>query len=1217
MRIRKLELQGFKTFVDRQTFHFGQGIAGVVGPNGCGKSNFSDAVRWCIGEMSAKSMRGTAMSDVIFNGTSTRSAVGMAEVSLTFVSAGEPFPGQWARFEEILITRKLYRDGGSEYLINQERVRRRDIVDLFMDTGMGNPFYSFIAQGRVEALISARPEERRDLIEEAAGISKYKARRKEALGKLDVTTQNLERTTDLTDEMGRRLRTLERQVAKAAKYRRFRVQVRHGEIYLLLAKYSGLSGDRRSIFSTLREAKKLSELTSREVKRQEVGLEELSEELMVIEAVVGGHRDDLAELEATRRERESARHYQARELDSLTQRVDRLKVEIDEGKKGADELQIDVDEAKSSAADARKLLDGGQSEADTAVEAEKLTSIRLKEHRDKLASVNVALEEAYRSLTSHQGRSSVLDSTIENLSQNLISLGEEERGAVAEKSSAKKEVNESTALVEKTESAKIEANTSLDLAKRRLVEASSELVEQQRLRKESAARLALESGKLSKLGIRKAALEELHQNYEGFNDSARPILAHPSSLGTLAEHLDIQEDAENRAHELFGSLLEVILVESDKELEKLLELGHSGGEVALLSLEGAVSSAGVGDLIDSFGGTDIGARAISKLFGGLLSEQDVSSAIDVWRKGSASVVVTAGGAKLYKSGLTVVGSPSTGAATAVIRRRREIADLCRRYDKKSLDVKTAEDSLSAAEAAQAIADAKVIEAKTQEQKCSQEYQTLSREAGEARFRLKQASKEAERFNDRHGTIESKKRLLLAKIEERRAEKVSAVAEASFAESRLSNFQENKEALIQESEMIRVEAENARSDLLERRAIQTSARERLSMFETTLDKSKRQLQALLERVSQNEKEVFESQERGRQLVAEDAELNVEIQKLGESQGELREKLGQESVHLGKCRELLKVKSDKIRNAREEEKSAAEAATALEVRLNELKAQIEAVRGQAESLHGISLAGQLDLLERKGSLRFTVGDAVQLDLPVEESLLPSVSDLVVTPESLEDEQLILSQVEIVRNAKRQIERLGEVNLAALEEYTELRGRYTYLEEQRGDLEESVDSIKKAIAQLNKTCRERFKLAFDQVERNFGELYPRLVGGGSAKLSLTDESDLLETGIDILVQPPGKRLQNLSLLSGGEKAMTAIALIFSLFLVKPSPFCLLDEVDAPLDDSNGARFNNMLREISDVSQFVIITHNKKTMEAVDTLYGITMPTPGESRLVTVQID
>jgi chromosome segregation protein len=401
-----------------------------------------------------------------------------------------------------------------------------------------------------------------------------------------------------------------------------------------------------------------------------------------------------------------------------------------------------------------------------------------------------------------------------------------------------------------------------------------------------------------------------------------------------------------------------------------------------------------------------------------------------------------------------------------------------------------------------------------------------------------------------------------------------VAELSSAEQRLSECEARKELLQGESEGISAEAERSRAALMEQRANQASAKERLSLFDAALEKSNRQLQELSERVSNQEKEIAESDKRTAQLVAEDRDLNAEIQKLGESQGEIREKLTAETVHLSKCRELLKVKTDKIRVARDEERSAAAAATALEVRLNELKAQIEAIREQAESVHEISLAGQLDMLERKGSLRFPVGDAVQLDLPVDEASLPPVQDLVLTPESLEDEKMILSHVETLKFAKRQIERLGEVNLAALEEYTELRGRYTYLEEQRSDLEESMDSIKKAIAQLNKTCRERFRVAFDQVERNFSELYPRLVGGGSASLSLTDENDLLETGIDILVQPPGKRLQSLSLLSGGEKAMTAIALIFSLFLVKPSPFCLLDEVDAPLDDSNGARFNNMLR-------------------------------------------
>ncbi len=1217
MRIRKLELQGFKTFVDRQTFHFGKGIAGVVGPNGCGKSNFSDAVRWCIGEMSAKNMRGSSMSDVIFNGTSTRSAVGMAEVSLTFIAAGEPFPGQWARFEEILITRKLYRDGGSEYLINQERVRRKDIVELFMDTGMGNPFYSFIAQGRVEELISARPEERRDLIEEAAGISKYKARRKEALGKLETTTQNLDRTTDLTDEMGRRLKTLERQVAKAAKYRRFRVQVRQGEMYLLLAKYSGLSGDRRSIFSTLRDAKKLVELTTREVKRQDIGLQELSEELMVIEAVVGGHRDELAELEATRRERESARHYQSRELETISQRVEAIKVEISANEKSEAELTLDVEQASNSAEAVRILVKGGQSEAAAAVEADTLASNQLQAHRQKELVANNEFSAAQRKLTSHRSNTSVLENTLEHLSQNLAALKEEEGSAAAEKSVAADEVTTTSLLVEKTEFTKSEARLALDIVKDEVSKAKSRLGEAKNRRREFSSRVAAEEGQLSRLGIRMAALEELQRSHEGFDDSAKALLAHPDSLGTLAEHLNIQEDYEVRAQQLFGSLLEVVLVESDVALGRLIAAGHSGGEVSVLSLEGAIASPKPNELIGGFGGTEVGLRAMSKLFTGWVAEDDIDAAMAIWRDGAARGVVTVGGVKLNMSGLTVIGSASTGAATAVIRRRREIDELDSRYKKKSNEVIEAKKILAAGEEAAVAAQAKLDAANTAEHTQKQLFEVSNRMAVEAGLRLRQATNEAKRFDGRFGTIASKIRLLSAKIEERKGAAIGLVAEVATAEKALIACEAKKETLMRESDRIRTEAELARATLLEQRASQATAMERLSLFEAAVEKSSRQLHALTERIAKNEKEIADSELRSIQLVAEDSTLNIEIQKLGESQGEIREKLAQEAVHLGKCRELLKVKNEKIRVARDEEKSASDSATVLEVRLNELKAQIEAVREQAESLHGISLAGQLDTLERKGSLRFPVGDAVQFDLPVDESSLPLVSDLVVTFESLEDEKMILSNVETVRHAKRQIERLGEVNLAALEEYTELRGRYTYLEEQRNDLEESVDSIKKAIAQLNQTCRERFRLAFDQVEKNFSELYPRLVGGGSARLELTDDSDLLETGIDILVEPPGKRLQNLSLLSGGEKAMTAIALIFSLFLVKPSPFCLLDEVDAPLDDSNGARFNNMLREISEISQFVVITHNKKTMEAVDTLYGITMPIPGESRLVTVQID
>jgi chromosome segregation protein len=343
----------------------------------------------------------------------------------------------------------------------------------------------------------------------------------------------------------------------------------------------------------------------------------------------------------------------------------------------------------------------------------------------------------------------------------------------------------------------------------------------------------------------------------------------------------------------------------------------------------------------------------------------------------------------------------------------------------------------------------------------------------------------------------------------------------------------------------------------------------------------------------------------------------LQEQGEEQAELRGKLQIEKEHLGKCRAGLSADEERLRGLRDKLAAAKTEASRLELKLQEVKLGIEALRERVEGRYNLRLAALLDRLEQDAALVIEAGEGAQAQVPIPGVVLDEVADLRVTPENLEDPAAVKAWVAMLEKAKNALQRLGDVNLAALEEYTEVAERHKWLSEQQADLELSVDAIRRTIAKINKTCRERFRDAFDRVNAYFKEIYPRLVGGGQARLSLTNEEDLLETGVDIFVQPPGKRLQNLSLLSGGEKAMCAIGLLFSLFKVKPSPFCLLDEVDAPLDEGNGARFNSVLQEMSSLTQFIVITHNKKTMEVVDTLYGVTMPEPGASRLVSVKVD
>jgi len=1211
MRIRKIELQGFKSFVDRQSFHFGDGIAGVVGPNGCGKSNISDAIRWCIGEMSAKSLRGSEMQDVIFNGTGDRKPVGMAEVGMTFLADGEPFPGQWARYEELQVTRRLYRSGQSEYLINQEKVRRRDIQDLFLDTGISNPLYAFIEQGRVEFLISSKPEKRRQLIEEAAGISRYKVRRAESLSKLEKTEQNLARTTDLTDEMAKRLRTLERQVQKAAKYRRLRAWVRQGEIFLSLAKFNGLTGDRKAYFAQLREAKQQLEIESREVlrKEKELGLER--EEVLVVEAVVGKIRDELSEMEARRREEESARHYQAREAADLKVRQDasgeelkRLSDQKTQTQREGEQLVVTLAEAKQVLADENDRIAQCEGQAGT-------RSARLDAHRQqerqldtelvRLVSENAATEANAQSLETQQ-------SSVEERLLTMTEEGENADQAMRELQQRLLSANEGLASSEKQAQ---EASKRVAEAAARRVELDAEAknkVEAHREARHHASEVALA---LVRLESRLKSLEELQEAHAGVSEGAKKLMEHPKALGSLAEHLDVAPENETLVQSVLGASLDLVLVETDSDLMEVLAAAGEHPRTGVLSLEGASSQviAGIG-----LTGTDHGMKALNVLLGDLQQVGDLSEALSIASGGRSCLVEDGTLVDVHR--VVWAGNPQMDTTTSVLRRRHQIVQLTEDVADQKHQHVLAVATTEAADEERRTAQAALLQVSADLETARTQLKDAEIEVARARHQLEEKQRDENRRRNALDSLSQKRQelhtALLACREEQGKTKARIGELAAMVQAARNALAVHRE----QGKQIEMAAADARALLASSQSDRKGALERVSLLEGTLLGVQNRTKEAVEREGRLQRERSTAGQRLEQLQADDIRLKESIEELETQQGSHREKLGVEADRLKRARERMSEMEEHLRLLRSKREKAKSSCTAIELELQEVRLRIDAVREQIQQRYELSLAAMLDQIDREGHWLLEAGEQATADLPIDESKLPEVQDFPVRLKMLENESLITEWVERVQESRRKVEMLGEVNLAALEEFVELRARHTYLEEQRVDLEESVASIRKAIAQINRTCRERFRDAYDRVNENFQVLYPRLVGGGSARLQLTNEDDLLETGVEILAQPPGKRLQNLSLLSGGEKAMTALALIFSLFQVKPSPFCLLDEVDAPLDDSNGARFNQMLREMSEMSQFIVITHNKKTMEVMDTLYGVTMPKPGQSRLVTVQI-
>ncbi|MCB9758633.1 MAG: chromosome segregation protein SMC [Alphaproteobacteria bacterium] len=1211
MHIRKLELQGFKSFVDRQTFHFGSGLAGVVGPNGCGKSNIVDAIRWAIGEQSAKSLRGAAMQDVIFNGSAVRKPVGLAEVQITFAAGEEPFPGEYARFEEVQVGRRLYRDGSSEYLLNQTRVRRRDVVDFFMDTGVGNKLYSFIQQGEIGRIVQARPEERRSLIEEAAGISKYKARREEAEAKLESTAQNLDRATDLAEEMGRRLRVLERQVEKATRFRRLRAQIRQGELFLGLVKYSGLSAERRELTGDLRVARDDAARLTRDFERQDADLSLRRDEIKVMTAVVSDLRDQLSELEAQRREAESARHFHAREREELRARLDVLAHDLDEAEHQGARDALEAERTRAELNEAQALLEDHEAAlSERRLRADELgrTLVGLRSRVDTLKR---QVMDCITGLVRHRTQLSSVGHRRQDLTDRAEQLATEQADIAGERALLDARHDQAQEAVSDAEAAQARADLAVESVGDELADAEKGLRQAQEAHRAARRQLANAERDAARLETQVHAVQELLSTHAGVEGGAAKALGAPGALGTLAEHLDVPEDLEPVVTAALGDALDtVIFADTAAMLSAAATLQQAGRTGLLVDREAEPAP---GSLAARLGGTPLGRRALAVLLGDTRVTDTLAEALDAWAR-SGAPVATRDGARVLASGLALVGRAGTGAGAAVLRRRRKLAELEAHLTAAHALVHTAAEAADQAEADEREQSLAVERLRAATQGLRDALREAQLAVSQARVKQREVERERSATDQRVRQLATQEQRLRDQIAgiEREAEQHRVAIERDEERQLLLE----DELKVAQAELVRMEddATRAREALARAQTERGAIRERVVLLEKGFAAASQRAEDARRAQERARGEIQRSEQRLVTLDGEQTAVAERLRTLAEQQGELGERLKSERTRLGREREVVERDEATVRALRARVEAARGQATRLELKLQEVKLSIDGLREQVEGRYQVSLPGLLDRLEREAALIIEAGEAAQAVVP---GRAPDpVPDLRITPNLMQRPDAIRGWVEKLEKLKADLDKLGEVNLAALQEYEEVSERFEWLEAQRLDLYESVEHIRRTIAKINRTCRERFRETFDLVDAHFKQIYPSLAGGGQARLSLTNEDDLLETGVDIFVQPPGKRLQNLTLLSGGEKALCAIGLIFALFKVKPSPFCLLDEVDAPLDEGNGARFNDVLREMSSLTQFIVITHNKKTMESVDTLYGVTMPDPGVSRLVTVRV-
>lgn len=1182
MRLKKVEICGFKSFKERTCLSFDSPITAIVGPNGCGKSNIVDAIRWAMGEPSAKALRGEEMEDIIFHGTDGTDPVGMAEVTLTFERTNGKGPPHIPGSSEIEVTRRLFRSGESEYSINRVPCRRKDIWDLFMNTGLGSRSYSIVEQERISRIISSKPEERRVIVEEVAGISRYKSRREAAQRKIEATSQNLLRLRDIRKEVEDQLRSLERQAKRAIHYKQLREELLKLERTMALRRWAVLKRERENAEEKLSELEdKVRDLLSR-IQEEEGALEREGKKSMALEAQLGKMGRLLHELESQKTNLEARIQKESTELKILEETREALGREIEELEKRLEEVKerfsqtLEKKKVLSSELISRRagfshLKDLEKKE----IERERVLKAKVEQLRVELVEKLSERAKLRNSISGHSKR-------VEELERERVRLEEEGR----ELASSIAKLTERMGFLEKEMAQQETIFGNLENCKESL---EKKILERKTQLRELEDQLRREEDSEREIRSRLDALERLQRDLEGFPEGVRAIRDASSkgeiSFGTnppkvVAEVIHLAQGLGRKVANILGEKLQWIVLDGWDEVWRALHfIEEKGlGRVGFVLKEWCAREKGKGDSSlenhITFFQWERGYEELErKLLGNVEEVEGIEEARRRICEGCSSVLLTPKAEVIDPRGL-VEGGERKAPFLAYVERSREIANLMEKTKDISERVQDLREKKEALES-------EVSDLLSQKE-------DLSQEARKAEIKLAELRKELQAAKEGMASLMRMKEAFTWRIEEHERE-AQRITEAKEESSRILEKIEadigSLEEELGEAKKLLEDAEKAKEEI---RLRLTKAEVQVASWEETLRSMEREQRDGEKRINELQKELLSKIEiretksrRMNQLALSIEEAQGKLYKILPKCTELRGKLVQMRGDAERLRSHLRDREkelqDKRKNLRVEE-----------AQLQQTKLRHKEILLRMEHLLG-ELVGRLELREEE--IHRASNEPLEGDCQNEEIRIQALRD--------------------------QLQRFHDVNLAAVEQYEELKKRYDELASQQEDLEKSIQALRRAIHRIDRTSRRRFKEAFERLDSEFRRVFPILFEGGEARLELTEAEDILECGLEIVARPPGKRLQKISLLSGGEKALTAVALIFAMVMVKETPFCLLDEVDAPLDDANIVRFTRMLKELSRRSQFIIVTHSKKTMEMADTLYGVTMETPGISKTISVRLN
>jgi len=1168
MKIRRLEIVGFKSFIERTVFSFDAGISAILGPNGCGKSNVVDAVRWVMGEQSATNLRGQSMGDVIFAGSDTRRAHGMAEVNLVFDNSGtldhppvsHPLVKEYA---EIMVTRRLYRSGESEYLLNKTPCRLKDITELFLDTGVGARAYSIIEQGKVATVLQARPEERRILIEEAAGISKYKARRKAALRKIEGAQHNLERVDDIISEVGERLKGLERQAREAREFRELRHKVRELDVGLGLKRLEELQRKGEVLQQTFEqcEANVLQGESAvhhagLDLERNKIARDEAEAALTQQKKQMFAWRNDLQENENALALARQQRENHARHKQETCSEIEGIEAQLAEDQQRVKALLEQRDTHSRRMEELERAATRGRDAYDVAIASEQELRADLDGARTHLRHAESRRESLRKKVYEFRREQAVLEERLERFSHESARGAENLEKAQKERDRNQEHLSDCAA---QADSAKRELHQRHEARKQ-----SRNELESARQRYEGARQEYQQT--LSRL----ESLRELVDSHADVETPVQNVLQDPelksSFAGIFADVLSIKPEHETAVAAVLGERLEALRFASGVDAAAALDnlRARKGRYVGQLETpergcewDGGVALSRVAEVPSSFQGALAGAYLV----------QDIAAYVTRVLPPGVTLV-TPSGELLTWQGKVVLGQKG-GRNTSLLQNRRRIIELehCTEELQKTLDKEEAHYAHTQEQCAE------VESAYTEQQLEFERLQLHHKDAQRGLEKVKQQYGVLEREQVKH---EDQQRQSAERLNRVQQDITTLTQQEQTLNGEVDAYRKQAEKIEQKWEQARSDLQRQQQSSAEQRNAHAVAQEKLRSMRSDIEH--------LDRDMKRQKERLEMLQR-RQI-----ELDSEVGSLGQTEKDIRARI---DVLLQK----LRVSKKAVSQAQQELDAQRESLHKAEQREREERTALNQARQKQEHT----------ALEMEHNSQ----DIARQHQWLEQTYAVNPEEYAARYEPLPDDA-----ASRLKRLQRRMENFGEVNLLAVEEYDALNERHNFLIEQQEDLLKSIADLRKAITQINRKSRSRFKKTFAQVNEQFMLVFPRLFSGGNARLVLTEPDDLLATGIDIEARPPGKKLQNINLLSGGEKALTAVALIFAIFQIKPSPFCILDEVDAPLDHANIGRFNAMVKEMASTSQFVVITHNTRTMEIADTLYGVTMEEPGVSRQVSVDM-